>query len=619
MTETVGKLRRELGETERTQSRMATTMQRLKGLGGIAAGIVGAGMTLKQPISQQMDFDSELHRTANFLYRDQGEKGRIAGVGTIRNNIYSALEYGGGNRDEALAAAEVMARSKMNTDQVYAALPEVMKVHSATGAGAEDVASLMTANYNFGLTGKESTAALDAATTASQHGKADVPLLAREAPRGLENARGAGFTGKKGYADVMALYEVAAAIAGTPEEGATNVNDLMTELSSANLANNASRVKIHGKKIDFKSMATHDATEGHNALYTLQHIIAATDDNDKKMSGWRKELASTTDPTRKESLQRAIDEEHRQHVGLFLRNQQSANAYLGYERNKDQYQTISDDIQKQFDLPEGQRSTDVDYAVMKDTGNYKTQQFDNEKQRASDTAVKPVADALGNLAGKVAELAVEFPKVAVAAEGAAIAISALGAAALLKTGYGVLAGAKGGGLIKRLLTKGGSVVEGTATGAGEAAEVTGEAVADSEGLLKRIFSLGKSKSGQALSAGKRVVTNGVLEDGLLSLPGVDVLTGLLYPSDTVSGSDESSELNRLKQRNLRRNQQSSSSDALAMLQNWPGHNAPTGNSPVINLPAQPVPAVNVMVQLDSHDIAAAIQVLIEKNSRRHGA
>ncbi len=94
------------------------------------------------------------------------------------------VEYGGGDREDALAAGEVMGRSKMGRDDVYSALPEVMKVSTATGADARDVATLMTSTYNFGFKDEQARAALDAATTASQHGKADVALLSREAPRG---------------------------------------------------------------------------------------------------------------------------------------------------------------------------------------------------------------------------------------------------------------------------------------------------------------------------------------------------------------------------------------------------------------------------------------------------
>lgn len=614
LTENVGKLRRELGETERTQHRLIAGLKSgVNLIGGMTAGVTGAVMVLSKPLHQQRDYDSELHNTANFLYRDKSSvKDRIEGVATIRDQIYKSTEYGGGTREDALAASEVLARSKMSRDQVFAALPEVMKVHTATGADAEDVASLMTATYNFGFSGKQSDAALDAATTAAQHGKANVALLARETPRGLENARGAGFVGARGYADVMALYETAAAIAGTADEGATNASDLISELSSRNLEHAARRVKINGRAIDWDAAATHDAKEGHNALYTLEHIVQSVDANDKNMQIWKKQLAKTTDPEKRTNLQRAIDERHRQNVGLFLRNQQSANAFLGYERNKEQFETISDDIKKQFDLPDGQRSTDIDYGVMKNTANFKSQQLETEKDRASDAVVKPFADALGNAELKLSSLAVEFPRVATAAEGAAIAMSALAAASVLKGGYGLIT--RIGGKAAGEAIEGAGVVAAEMPGAGAAA-------AESRSALARIWGATMRGGKGILEGGKRVLTNGVLEDGLLSIPGVDVLTGLLYPSDTVSGQDENSELARLKSRNQKANasQLPSSSEALSMLQNWSGSSAGGHAGASFPVPVIPAPVVNVQVLLDGHELHGVMSMQQERSSRRHGA
>ncbi|WP_208952478.1 phage tail tape measure protein [Rahnella sp. ChDrAdgB13] len=613
-TDKISKLRRELGETERTQSRMVSAMERLKSLGGIVAGVTAAGMVLKQPISQQMNYDSELHKTANFLYRDSNDvKTRLAGVGTIRDKVDAARQYGGGTREEGLQALEVMGRSKMERDDAFSSLPEVMKIHTATGADAADVASLMTSTFNFGLTGKQGNAALDAATTAAQHGKADVSLLAREAPRGLENARGAGFVGPKGFSDVLALYEVASSIAGSPEEGATNTNDLINELSSVNLANSSSRVKINGKRLDFKSMALKDAQHGHNTLYTLEHMVRAVDDHDKEMAGLRNKLKSTSDPKAQGNIQRAIDERHRQNVGLFLHNQQSSAAFLGYERNPEQFESMSKEIESQFSKPEGQRSTDVDYAVMADTSDYKVQKADEEKKRASDAAVKPLADALGDLALKTADLAVEFPKVATAAEGAAIALSAVAA-------FGALKG--GGSLLDTLRGKPGAGINEAENAAEDLTKKPGWLVRGGKWLGGAVVTAGKNAvklGGAAVRGGGKVLGWGLDNPSWMINPVTAGIAGM-WPGETVSGSDEASELERQKQINLKKNRQRTSGDALNMLQNWPGRDASAGgHTPVFQLPTQPAPIVNVQVHLDGQEITGFVHTSTTRNARRHGA
>lgn len=608
---TVARLRRELGETTREQSRLVSGF---KMMGGLAAGFAGAKMVLGQPIAQQRDFDAELHTASNFIYRDKNTVAeRLQGVNELKDQIYNATSYGGGTREEALAAAEMLARSKMTKSEVFAGLPEVMKIHTATGTDARDVASLLTSTYNFGLTGSQNAAALDAATTAAQHGKADVSLLAREAPRGLENARGAGFTGTKGFADVMALYEVASSIAGSADEGATNTNDLITELSSTNLANSAKRVKIHGRKLDYKSMATNDALRGHNALYTLEHMVQAVDANDEKMKGWQKALTSTTDPKKRENLQRSIDERHRQNVGLFLHNQQSANAFLGYERNVSQYEAISGDVQAQFTKPEGQRSTDIDFGVMKDTANYKDQQLNTQKQKSSDSAVKPLSDGLGDLELKVARLAEEFPRVATAAEGAAIAMTAVAAAGAFKGGYDLLTG-RNGGLLKRLTGAGVEVAENAGVNAVE--DVAG-GVASKPGWMSRLGGAIAGGGKWLYNGGKTIVTDGLL-DNPLTLP-VTAGIAAMWPASTVGNGDEQNELQRLKSRNQKLNSVPTSAEALQMLQSRNGQIHTGANAPVIQLPQQPAPVVNLRVFLDGNEISSHMTTQAERNARRYGA
>ncbi|EIK9522561.1 phage tail tape measure protein [Salmonella enterica] len=619
-TDTISKLRRELGETERTQSRLATGLKTTLKIGaGAAALTTGVAAALADPVRQQMDYDTELRRTSNFMYRNGDVKTRLQGVKIIDDNIRAATRVGGGSPEEALAAAEVMARSKMSTADVYAGLPAVMKIHTATGAGAASVGRLMTSAFGYGLTGADSRAALDAATTASQHGLIDVPLLAREAPRGLELARGANFHGRQGFADLMALYEVGAAGAGTPEEGATNINDLMLELTSQTLADNAKTVKVNGRKVNWRAMVTRDAQKGHNALYTLHNLIGRVDDTDPVIRDARKRLAKATTPDEREKIQGLIDTQHGQNVSKFLRNQQALKGYLSYERYLGQFNEISSDVKKQFDLPEEQRSTSLDFAVMKDSNKFKSDQAANEKKYATMDMASGPANLWGGIAEKSAELAKEFPVLAEAVSGVSSVFSSVwqqlgGVGTTLATIAGVKLGAK--------LLKGRTGKPPVPSEPGVAAEAGAETAAEGKsGWLRAVreWMIKKGKTG--IKAGGRVLKNGAIREGLLDIPGVDLVTGVLWPSDTVSGEDERNELARLKTRNRRRNGIPDAADALQRLQNWNRQTSGNGarGAPVITLPELPAPKVSVRVLLDSHDIASVIEVLQGKNSRRYGA
>ncbi|ECB3488881.1 phage tail tape measure protein [Salmonella enterica subsp. enterica] len=499
MSDMVSKLRRELGETERTQSRLVSGLKTTLKVGaGAAALTTGVAVALAEPVRQQMDYDSELRRTANFLYRNGDVKTRIQGVKTIDNAVRQANRLGGGHKEDGLMATETMGRSGMGTDEVFSALPEIMKIHTATGADARSLALMRTAAFNYGLKGRTGDAALDALTTASQHGQVDVPLLAKTMPVGLELAKSAGFVGKKGFSNLAALYEVNAAMAGA-DEGVVNTNNLMMTLSSQTISDNARTVTYHGKKVDWPAMRRKDAEQGHDALYTLTHLVGSIDDSDQTIINARKKLAAARTEAEKDKWNSVINSEHGANVGHFLRDQQSLKGYLAYEKYQSQYQDIATDVNKQFSLPEDHRSTDIDYAVIKDSNKFKSDQAANEKDFATTDMAKVFADAWGVIAEKSTELAKEFPVLAEAISGVSSVFSAVwqqlgGVGTTLATMAGVKLGAK---LLKGRTAKtpGGELTPGETINAGKVTGETGEIVGKSatkwgSKLLKPLSGIG---------------------------------------------------------------------------------------------------------------------------------
>ncbi|EDV9255983.1 phage tail tape measure protein [Salmonella enterica subsp. enterica serovar Sundsvall] len=429
---------------------------------------------LADPVRRQMDYDSTLRRTSNFMYRNGDVKTRLQGIKTIDAAVRNANRSGGGRKEDGLVAAETMGRSGMATDEVFSALPEIMKIHTATGADARSLALMRNAAFNYGLKGKLGNAALDAMTTASQHGQVDVPLLAKAMPVGLELARSAGFVGTKGFSDVAALYEVSAALAGA-DEGVVNTNNLMMTLSSQTISDNARTVKFHGKKVDWQAMRRKDSVQGHDALYTLHHLIQRIDDSDETIVNARKKRDQAKTATEREKWEGVINSAHGANVGRFLRDQQSLKGYLAYEKYQDQYQDISADVNKQFSLPENQRATDLDFAVMKDSNKFKSDQLANEKDFATMDMASGPANLWGVIAEKSAELAKEFPVLAEAVSGVSSVFSSVwqqlgGVGTTLATIAGVKLGAK---LLKGRTAKtpGGELTPGETINTGK---VTGE-------------------------------------------------------------------------------------------------------------------------------------------------
>ncbi|MGP3123390.1 phage tail tape measure protein [Serratia marcescens] len=599
----VSKLRRELGETERSYQRLARAGKVAATIGG---GVVATAAILRKPIANQMEYDAELRKQANFAYSNTDKAGREAGMKTIDTAIRRALKEGGGEISGAFHAMETMQRSgTMGREQVFSALPGVMKIASATETDPAAVASLQASAFNFGLNEKDAHAGLSVATTMSQHGAVSMDLLAREMPEALESAKSIGLYGRAGYSQVGALFEAVArgADAKHPEKAATYTNNLLSELASPTLANNFKNIKIGGHGLDIRALLRADAAKGISPFDTVDRAIRSMDTRVPLFNQLEKQIAQTTDPQKKAELEARRDQIHGQNVGQIFTNDGSRLGFLNWERNKDYYHKLIKEGNEQYDKPEGHTSADLDYKLVKESTLFKEQQMKNAATLATNQATEPVADLYGRIAEKAAELANEFPILTAAVTGASSAFQAINS-----FGGGLLAAWAG----KKVLGKlGGAGAAAAAEGAGAAAK--------NGGLLTR--------AGQALRTGGTSllrVGGGVIENGLIANPYALALTGMLIPNNTVSGSAEMSELERLKQQNLQRNNAatytSSSLESFQTMMNFfRESNTAKPTSPVATSPwspqAPPQPVV-ANIYLDSRPITEAVLRRVDVDARR---
>ncbi|WP_336195593.1 phage tail tape measure protein [Hafnia paralvei] len=453
---TVARLRRELGETERSYQRLARVG---KTVGAIGGGLIAGAMVMRKPIENQMEYDSELRKQANFAYSNENSKaGREAGMKVIDAAIKRAIREGGGDISGAFHAMETMQRSgTMGRDQVFAALPGVMKISSATETDPAAVASLQSSAFNFGLNEKDAHAGLSVATTMSQHGMVDMSLLAKEMPKALESAKSIGLHGRTGYSQVGALFEAAARGAGSPEEAATFTTNLLSELSAPTLANNFKQAKIGKRGIDIRALIRADAAKGLTPLDTVDRGIRAMDEHDPQFVALEKQISRTAPGEARAQLEARRDQIHGQNVGRIFTNEYSRMGFLNWERNKDYYHKLIKEGNAQFDMPEGHTSADLDYNLVEDSASFKVNKAKNEAIVASNDTAAPLAKSFGDVADKASELAKEFPKLTTAISGAYSTIQGFGAAG--GAGLGALALAGGQKLWKRFKGGGSAIVE----------------------------------------------------------------------------------------------------------------------------------------------------------------
>lgn len=471
---TVARLRRELGETERGYQRLARVG---KTVGAIGGGLVAGAMVMRKPIENQMQYDSELRKVANFAYKHDNLAGRQSGMTDIDGAIKTALREGGGDINGAFHGLEVMLRSgTMTREQAFRALPGVMKNATATETDAASVASLQSSAFNFGLNEKDARAGLSVTTTMAQNGMVDVPLLAKEMPKALESAKSIGLHGRTGFSQVAALFEAAARGAGSPEEAATFTTNLLSELSSPTLANNFKQVKVGKRGLDIRALMRADAAKGLTPLDTVDRAIRSMDDHDPQFVALNKQIARTAPGEARAQLEARRDQIHGQNVGRIFTNEYSRMGFLNWERNKDYYHKLVGEGNEQFDMPAGKTSADLDFELVKDSPAFQVNKAKNEAAFSSNDTASPFSKWVGEAADRAAELAQEFPKLTTAISGASSVFQVL-----KDIGGGVALGWAGNKLWNRL--KGGDSA--LAKEGGDAAAKAAETAAKGGGVLSK--------------------------------------------------------------------------------------------------------------------------------------
>jgi hypothetical protein len=474
---TIARLRSELGQTERAYQRIARvggTVMKTAGI--VGGGVVAGAMAMRKPVENQVQYDAELRKVANFAYKHDNLAGRQAGMNDIDAAIRTSLRTGGGDVNGAFHALEVMLRSgTMNRTQAYKALPGVVRNATATETDPAAVASLQSSAYNFGLNDKDARAGLSVTTTMSQSGMVDSALLAKEMPKALESAKTLGLHGRTGFSQVAALFEAAARGAGSPEEAATFTTNLLSELSSPTLASNFKQAKIGKRGIDIRSLIRADAEKGLTPLDTVDRAIRAIDEHDPQYAALSRQIEATAPGEKRDQLEARRDQIHGQNVGRIFTNEYSRMGYLNWERNKGYYQDLIKEGNAQFDMPEGKTSADLDFDLVKDSPQYQLNKAKNESLFAANDTAKPLATSLGDAADKASVLAQEFPKLTTAITGAYSAFQSLGAMGGAGVGALVVAGGK------KVVNK----IRGGGSAAGEVVGEAAETVAKSSSILAK--------------------------------------------------------------------------------------------------------------------------------------
>lgn len=442
-----------------------------RGIAGLAAGATAAGMVLAQPMKKQMDYDRSLAMTANTAFAARDVAGRIAGKAELNNAVKSAVEIGGGTKEDALGALDTMlASGAVKADTAMKLLPTLQKGATATGASTDDLAKIaISAMQQFDISEDQIGEVLDKAVAAGQAGNFELADMARWLPQQMAAGKSAGLKGMAGFEALLVANQQARVTAGTSDEAGNNVVNFLAKLTSKETNERFENLKIKGKDgkehgVDFLASMEAQKKKGKNSIEAFMSIMDQVIGQDDKYRELQKKLKGA----KKEDQAKLLDEMttlvEGTAIGKIISDRQALMALLGIRNNV----SLGKEVKESLDKSEG--AVETSHAVIKDTNSYKVEDAKNNVDFAQMEGMKGFNDALGDVSVKIAEYAKSYPDLTGKIVTAGTVVAALSAAAITAAGSLRLLGGKGGlGLgVGDVLSKGAGVT-GAAGGVATAA------------------------------------------------------------------------------------------------------------------------------------------------------
>lgn len=400
-------------------------------LAGAAAGVYAAKAMLDKP----MDYSLRLARISNTTFNDRDRAGRAAGKAELNNVIMGAVRSGGGTRDDAAAALnELVASNAVTYAQAKTLLPTLTSGASASGASAVQLSQIaIRAKQNMNIPLADLPALLDEANAAGKAGGFELENMAKSLPQAMAIGRQSGLTGREGFRKIVAMMQASVITAGTKDEAANNVVNLLGKINSDDTKKDFAK-----QGIDLRGELVKGRSSGVDSVDTFVGLVDKIAGKDKNYSQLKKRLDGAKDEgERRETMSSMADILQGKAIGSVVQDRQALMSLVAVMNNR-KYMT---DIQQGMRDDKG--SLGKDFASIADETKFKADKLGAEAENAQFMALGGKAGVLNKLLDGAANAAQEFPRLAVAATGATMALTVLGGAVTI---FGLLARRAAGGV-----------------------------------------------------------------------------------------------------------------------------------------------------------------------------
>lgn len=467
--------------------------QRLGNVGtaiaSVGAGMAAGAMVMAQPMKKEMDYDRRLAMVSNTAFSDRDVAGRIAGKKELHDAVKSAVETGGGTKEEALGALDkLLASGTVKAETAMKLLPTLQKGAVATGASTEDLSAIaISAMQQFGISEDQIGAVLDKAVAAGQAGNFELSDMARWLPQQMAAAKSAGLSGMDGFEALLVANQQARVTAGTSDEAGNNLVNLLAKLTSKETADRFSKLEIKGKDgkthgIDFIKSMENEKKQGKNSIEAFGSIMDMVVGEDKRYQALKAKLKTAKKEEQQSLIEQMTNLVEGTAIGQIISDRQALMALLGIRNNVELGKQVKEEVTN------SDGATDKSHKVVISTNSAKVEQAKNAVEFAQMEGMKSFNNALGDAATKLAEYAKAYPYLTSTLTTAGTVITALSTAAIAASGALALLGVKRGGI-----------------GLSDVADVAGNLGKGKNGLKIK----GGGKLGSILSAGA-LFTSGLM-------------------------------------------------------------------------------------------------------------
>ncbi|WP_353654615.1 hypothetical protein [Klebsiella sp. WP8-S18-ESBL-06] len=279
-----------------------------------------------------------------------------------------------------------------------------------------------------------------------------------------------GMRGLQDYDKLLAMNQANALTSGTPDSAATNVENYLNKITSADTQNSMKNYRFRGKDgktVPYMEYLSQQRSQGVNTSDAFMKAVDSIVSSDKGVQRLRAESKQFQGTEKGNNAEAALKVLISSITSKIIADREAGAALT---TNILQREYIKNQIS-------GTRNSTgagaASFDVISSTNDFKSQQLEAEKMFSEQDSMKPVADLYGDLASKLADYSKEYPELTTAISGATTAIKAMSAAAIAFAGLSFLTGggvklpggiklpgggAGGGGVLGRTwgaITKGG--------------------------------------------------------------------------------------------------------------------------------------------------------------------